>query len=93
MKTLLDYIKETKGSPVNDYWLDNEKPVMTKGGLQAIVTEIDMSVVPNIIKGKVKIKDDLYDFEWQEDGTCVKACDASGNPTKPEEMHNLVQAV
>ena len=51
-----------------------------------------MSNVPNIIKGQVKIGNHLFDYEWEDDGTCIKATDRYGNPKKPEENDNLVKA-
>ena len=70
-----------------------EKPVMTKDGRQVIVTKVDMSKVPNIIHGQVKMKDDLFDYEWEETGKCLKAVDNLGNPKKPDDADTLVKAV
>ena len=86
-------ILETKGDPIDEQWLNDEKPVMTKDGRQVIVTEIDLKEVPNIIHGKVKMKDKLFDYEWLADGTCQKAVDNLGNPKKPIESDNLVKAM
>ena len=93
MKDLQTYILETKGDSIDDQWLNDEKPVMTKDGRQAIITKIDLDEVPNIIHGKVKIKNDLVDNEWLDDGTCQKAIDQYGNPKKPVESDNLVKAI
>ena len=79
-------IMETKGDPIDEQWLNDEKQVMTKDGRQVIV------VVPNIIHGQVKMKNKLFDYEWLDDGTCQKALDQLGNPKKPEEADNLVKA-
>ena len=35
MKDLQTYILETKGDSIDDQWLNDEKPVMTKDGRQA----------------------------------------------------------
>ena len=94
MKNLKEYILlETKGDPIDDQWLNDEKPVMTKDGRQVIVTEIDLKEVPNIIKGQVKIKDELYEYEWEDNGTCKKAIDQYGNPKKPDDADKLVKAI
>ena len=93
MKDLQTYILETKGDSIDDQWLNDEKPVMTKDGRQAIITKIDLDEVPNIIHGKVKIKNDLVDYEWLDDGTCQKAIDQYGNPKIPVESDNLVKAI
>ena len=86
-------IMETKGDPIDEQWLNDEKPVMTKDGRQVIVTEIDLKEVPNIIHGKVKMKDKLFEYEWLDDGTCQKAVDNLGNPKKVVESDNLVKAI
>lgn len=93
MKDIKTYILETKGDPIDDQWLNDERPVMTKDGRQVIVTEIDLKEVPNIIKGKVKMKNELYDYEWEDNGTCKKAIDQYGNPKKPDDADKLVKAV
>lgn len=97
MKDLSDIIRgsvmEQKGDPIDDQWINDEKPVMIKSGLQVIITDIDRSVVPNVIKGKVKQQNSLYDFEWLDDGTCTKAVDNIGNPKKPDDSDSLVKAV
>lgn len=93
MKTLTQRLDEVKGQPINDQWLNDEKPVMTKDGRQVIVTKVDMSKVPNIIHGQVKMKDDLFDYEWEETGKCMKAVDNLGNPKKPDDADTLVKAV
>ena len=92
MKDIKTYILETKGDPIDDQWLNDERPVMTKDGRQVIVTEIDLKEVPNIIKGKVKMKNELYDYEWEDNGTCKKAIDQYGNPKKTDDADKLVKA-
>ena len=96
MKSLTDYIKtinETKGDVIDQQWLNDEKPVMTADGRQVIVTNIDMKEVPNVIKGQVKMKDKLFEYEWYDDGTCKKALDQFGNPKKADESDKLVKSV
>lgn len=93
MKTLKEYILETKGDDIDQQWLNDEKPVMTADGRQAIVTSIEMKEVPNIIKGKVKMKDKLFEYEWYDDGVCLKALDQFGNPKKADDADKLVKAV
>ncbi len=92
MKRFTDYILEYKGDAIDDQWIQDEKPVMTKDGRQVIVTKVDYSEVPNVIHGQVKIKDKLFDYEWQDTGMCQKALDQYGNPKKPEESDSLVKA-
>lgn len=93
MKKLSEFVNEAKGKPIDDQWINDEKPVMTKDGRQAIIKKVDMDEVPNIIKGIVKWKDKLLDYEWYDDGTCKKAIDLMGNPKKPDEADMLVKAI
>jgi hypothetical protein len=93
MKTLTQYITEQKGDPIDEQWLNDEKPVMTKDGRQVIIISIDYEQVPNIIKGQVKMQEKLFDYEWDDTGLCTKAVDQLGNPKKSVESDNLVKAV
>lgn len=93
MKKLSEFVNEAKGKSIDDQWINDEKPVMTKDGRQAIIKKVDMDEVPNIIKGSVKWKDKLLDYEWYDDGTCKKAIDLMGNPKKPDEADMLVKAI
>ena len=91
MKNLEEFVNEAVGSQIDDTWLDNEKPIQTKDGRQAVILDIDISVVPNVIKGQVKNDDKMSDYEWNDDGKCIKATDANGNPQKPSENDRLVK--
>lgn len=93
MKTLSQFIIEQKGDPIDEQWLNDEKPVMTKDGKQVIIMKIDYEQIPNIIYGQVKIKDKLVEFEWTDDGKCTKATDQYGNPKKTDDNDSLVKAV
>ena len=42
MKKLKDFVFEQKGDPIDDQWIQDEKPVMTKDGRQVIITDIDL---------------------------------------------------
>ena len=97
MKSLTDYLKqdkitESKGQPIDDQWINDEKPVMTHDGRQVIITKVDMSKVPNVIHGQVKMGEELFEYEWLEDGVCQKAIDKMGNPKKADEADKLVKA-
>ena len=93
MKTISQVINEQQNKPIDDQWLNDEKPVKTKDGKQVIITKIDMEQVPNIIYGKVKFGEELLEYEWDENGICQKALDQRGNPKKPTENDNLVKAM
>lgn len=92
MKKLSDYILEVKGDPIDDQWIQDEKPVQTKDGRPVIVTKINYEEVPNIIIGQVKMGTKLFDYEWDDSGMCIKALDRMGNPKKTEESDNLIKA-
>lgn len=94
MKTYSEKINEVRGNHIDMQWINDEKPVMTKDGRQAIITKVDISEVPNVIYGQVKMKDDkLQEYQWNDIGVCLKAIDNFGNPKKPDESDNLVKAV
>lgn len=93
MKTILDIINEAKGENIDEQWLNDNKPVMTSDGRQAIITKVDYSVVPNVIYGQVKMNEKLFEYEWNDMGLCTKALDQMGNPKKPDEADKLVKAV
>lgn len=93
MKKISDFLKEVKNEPIDDQWINDEKPVQTADGKEAIILDIDMKEVPNIIKGQVKIKTKLFDYEWDDTGKCLKATDMYGNPKKPTESDNLVKKI
>lgn len=93
MKHFYEYILEKQNEPIDDQWINDEKPVMTKDGRQVIIVKVDMKQVPNIIHGKVKMDEKLYDYEWLDDGTCQKALDKFGNPKRPDYADKLVKAI
>ena len=93
MKSLTKFINEQKGDSIDDQWLNDEKPVMTKDGRQVIIVKIDYDKIPNIIHGQVKMKDKLFDYEWNDEGLCTKALDQLGNPKKADDADKLVKAV
>lgn len=91
MKSLEEFVNESVGSPIDSNWLDNEKPVQTKDGRQAVILNIDISKVPNVLQGQVRNDDKMSDYEWNDDGTCIKATDKNGSPVKPTENDTLVK--
>ena len=92
MKTFSN-LYESKGQKIDDQWIQDEKPVMTKDGRQVIITKIDYSEVPNIIYGEIKMKETLHKYQWNDIGICIKALDRLGNPKKTDESDNLVKAI
>lgn len=92
MKKFTDLLNEHRGDDIDEQWLNDEKPVMTRDGRAVIITEIVLSEVPNVIKGQVKMKNTTFEYEWYDDGTCKTAVDAMGNPKKPDDDDFLVKA-
>lgn len=84
---------EQKGDDIDDQWINDEKPVMTKDGRQVIITKVNYEEVPNIIKGKVKWNEKLLEYEWNDLGICIKAIDRLGNPKKPDDSDKLVKGI
>ena len=95
MTSLKEYIiNEKRGKVINDQWINDQKPVMTKDGRNVMITKVDLSEVPNIIHGKVRLKNNkVVNYQWDDKGICVKATDIFGNPKKPEESDALVKAI
>lgn len=94
MKKYTERIDEIRGQHIDMQWINDEKPVITKDGRQVLVTNVDISEVPNIIHGKVKMKDGkLQDYEWNDIGVCIKAIDNFGNPKMTDSSDNLVKAI
>lgn len=94
MKSILNYIikEDTEINNIDDQWINDQKPVQTRDGRQAIIKKVDRSKIPNELIGKVNIKDKLYDYVWDENGICIKAVDQFGNPKKPHQADNLIKA-
>lgn len=94
MKSIKDYllIKESKGQPINQRWLDGKKPVMTRDGRNVLIEKIDYSEIPNVIYGKVAWKEQSFDFKWDDTGKCIEATDKMGNPCAPSKDDDLVRA-
>ena len=53
MKKFSEILNEQKGQHIDSQWINDEKPVQTKGGNQVIITKVDMSEVPNNWKSKI----------------------------------------
>jgi len=96
MKKLSDIsqVNEKRGDDIDEQWINDEKPVMTADGRQVIITKVNIEEVPNVIIGKVKMKDGkLQEYEWTELGTCIKAIDNFGNPKRPDKSDKLVKSI
>ena len=93
MKTLQQIVNEHKGQPIDDQWINDEKPVMTRDGRKVEILSINMKEVPNIIIGQIKDGNKVMNFKWEDDGTCISAENNLGNPTKPTSEDDVVKAI
>ena len=93
MKSIVDYIIESRGDVIDDQWLNDEKPVMTRDGRPVIVISVDIKSVPNIVIGQIKDGDKILNYKWEDDGTCISAEDRLGNPSKPSKEDDLVKGI
>ena len=93
MKTLTKIVNEHKGQPIDDQWLNDEKPVMTRDGRPVTVISVDIKSVPNIVIGQIKDGDKILNYKWEDDGTCISAEDRLGNPVKPSKDDDLVKGI
>ena len=93
MKTLEQFVNEHKGQPIDDQWINDENPVMTRDGRKVEILSVNMKEVPNIIIGQIKDGDKVLNFKWEDDGTCISAEDKIGNPVRPTRKDDLVKAI
>lgn len=93
MKTLEQFVNEHKGQPIDDQWINDENPVMTRDGRKVEILSVNMHEVPNIIIGQIKDGDKVLNFKWKDDGTCISAEDKIGNPVRPSREDDLVKAI
>ena len=93
MKTLEQFVNEHKGQAIDDQWINDEKPVMTKDGRKVEILSVNMKEVPNIIIGQIKDGNKVLNYKWEDDGTCISAEDKLGNPTKPTKDDDLVKGI
>jgi hypothetical protein len=93
MKTLEQFVNEHKGQPIDDQWINDENPVMTRDGRKVEILSVNMKEVPNVIIGQIKDGDKVLNFKWEDDGTCISAEDKIGNPVRPTREDDLVKAI
>lgn len=93
MKTLTNFINEHKYQPIDDQWINDEKPVMTADGREVKILSVDLKQVPNVIIGQIIDGAHTYNFQWTDDGKCIHAEDKLGNPVKPTDDDKLVKAI
>lgn len=93
MKTLEQFVNEHKGQPIDDQWINDENPVMTRDGRKVEILSVNMKEVPNVIIGQIKDGDKVLNFKWEDDGTCISAEDKIGNPVRPTREDDIVKAI
>lgn len=85
----LSQIYESTIRLIDDQWINDDKPVCTRDGRKVYIMGIDMSQVPNVLKGAVSMNGRTFDFEWYDTGECKYAVDNIGNPCRPSEKDDL----
>ena len=73
-------------------WINNDKPVITKGGIEAKITDVDYSEIPNRLLGTVYYSEGPQDgWVWDEDGKCITCKDKYGNGYRPGDDEILLK--
>ena len=95
MKKLIDVLRESqnKNSDSLDMdWINNDKPVITKGGYEAKIDDVDMTKIPNQLKGHVYTENGEIDgWVWDETGKCIQCKDKYGNGYRPGDEETLLK--
>lgn len=100
MKSLTQYIAEhisvyeqsTSSIKLDMEWIDNDKPVHTKSGIDVKIDSVDMKEIPNQIHGTAYYSSGpIEGWIWDETGRCLQAKDEKGNPFRPGDEETLVK--
>lgn len=94
MKSLTQYIYEqsTPSTKLDMEWIDNDKPVHTKSGIDVKIDSVDMKEIPNQLHGTAYYSSGpIEGWVWDETGKCLQAKDEKGNPFRPSDEETLVK--
>lgn len=95
MKGLKSILKESlaKNPDALDMdWVNNDGPVITQGGIEAKIDEVDYKEIPNQLKGTVFYANGPQsDWIWDETGKCIQCKDRFGNGYRPGEEETLLK--
>lgn len=93
MKKLSQILNEVANSDKLDMdWINNDRPVITKSGHEAKIDDVDMTHIPNQLKGKVYYETGEVDgWIWDETGKCIQCKDKYGNGYRPGEEETLLK--
>lgn len=73
-------------------WINNNRAVITKLGIEAKIDDIDMTKIPNQLKGKVYYETGEVDgWIWDETGKCIQCKDKYGNGYRPGDEETLLK--
>lgn len=73
-------------------WIDNDKPVILKSGIEVRINEVDLKEIPNQLHGTVYFdKGPIEGWAWDETGKCLQCKDEKGNPYRPGEEETLIK--
>lgn len=96
MKRLTDIIRENQDKKNPDSldmdWINDDGPVITKGGYEAKIDDVDMTKIPNQLKGHVYTSDGEIDgWIWDETGKCIQCKNKFGNGYRPGDEETLLK--
>lgn len=90
------YITEqsTSSTKLDMEWIDNDKPLHTKSGIDVKIDSIDMKEIPNQLHGTAYYSSGpIEGWVWDETGKCLQAKDEKGNPFRPGDEETLLKKV
>lgn len=96
MKALKQYILEqfTSFVKLDMEWIDNDKPVHTKSGIDVKIDSVDMKEIPNQLHGTAYYSSGPIDgWVWDETGKCLQCKDEKGNPFRPGDEEMLLKKI
>ena len=93
MKKLSQIVNEmTNSNKLDMDWINNNGAVITKLGIEAKIDDVDMTKIPNQLKGKVYYKTGEVDgWIWDETGKCIQCKDKYGNGYRPSDEETLLK--
>ena len=88
MKKLRELLEEklvqSASNKLDMDWINNDKPVILKSGIEAKIDEVDYKEIPNQVHGTVYYEKGAQDgWIWDETGKCIQCKDEYGNGYRP----------
>lgn len=84
--------QSTSSTKLDMEWIDNDKPVHTKSGIDVKIDSVDMKEIPNQLHGTAYYSSGpIEGWVWDETGKCLQAKDEKGNPFRPGDEETLIK--